>query len=129
MKRLLKEQLPPDVVKWIDQLLFPLNNAISQFTTALGNQLTISDNMLGTVKTFTLKPAQFPFTFSHGLNVSPRICLIGQINDTSGSPATFTVAPYAQWFNGSTNNTIVIQTITGLDSTKTYSVTFVILAN
>lgn len=129
IKRIIKENMPEEVQKWIDLLLFPLNNAISQFTYALSNQLTINDNMLGTVKTFNLTSSQFPFTFNHGLNIQPKICFIGQINDTSASPATFTVAPYAQWFLGSTANTIVIQTITGLDPAKTYSITFVILAN
>lgn len=125
----MKEQLPKEVIIWIDQILLPLNEAISQFTNALSSQLTITDNMLGTVKTFSLQPAQFPFTFNHGLSIQPRICFIGQINDNSGSPATFTSAPYAQWFIGSSANTITIQNITGLNNTKTYNVTFVILAN
>lgn len=121
--------MPSSVQQWVDQLLIPVNDAISQFTYALTNQLTITDNMLGTVKTFTLSPNQFPFTFNHGLQVQPKILQIGQINDTSANPAIFTAAPYAQWAIGSTGNTIVINTITGLNPLKQYSVTFVILAS
>lgn len=128
VKRIIKEQLPSSVQQWIDQLLFPINNAISQFTYALGNQLTITDNMLGSVKTFTLQSNQFPFTFSHGLSIQPKILFIGQINDTASSPATFTTAPYAQWSVGNTGSTIVVTTITGLDPAKQYNVTFVVLA-
>ena len=129
IKRIIKEQLPADVQKWIDQLLIPINNAISQFTYALTNQLTITDNFLGSVKTFTVKTSDFPYTFRHGLNIKPQIMFLGQITDTSSNPATFTVAPYPQWSLGSDGTTIVIQTITGLDPSKSYTVTVVVLSN
>lgn len=130
IKRVIKEQMPSDVIKWIDQVLIPLNTFMSQVTYALTKQLTITDNMVGSVKTFNLTSDQFPFTFNHGLaGVNPKIVFIGQINDTSASPATFTVAPYAQWFLGNNANTIIIRSITGLDITKTYSVTFVVLGS
>lgn len=126
IKRIIKEQLPSDVQKWIDTILFPLNDAISQFTNALNKQLTVTDNMNGTIKNFRLTSSQFPFTFNHGLTQQPTVLIIGQINDTSGSPTTFTAAPYAQWSIGSAASTITVQTITGLDPAKTYSVTFLI---
>lgn len=129
IKRIIKEQLPSDVQKWIDQLLIPINDSTSQFTYALTNQLTISENMLGTVKQFNLQTSQFPFTFNHGLNVQPKVMFIGKINDTSANPAAFTSAPFAQWEIGGTGNSIVIQTITGLDPAKQYNVTLVIIAN
>jgi len=128
VKRILKEQLPSDVQKWADQFLIPLNNAISQITNALGNQLTITDNMLGAVKIFTLKTSDFPYTFSHALNIRPKILFIGQIQDASSTPAIFTVAPVVQWQASSTGSSIVIQTITGLDPAKSYNVTLVLLA-
>lgn len=129
IKRIIKEQLPSSVQPWIDQLLYPINNAISQFTTALGNQLTISDNMLGAVKSFTLTSAQFPFTFTHGLKIKPKIVFIGQINDTDANPGTFTTGPVVQWSVGSNGSTIVLQTITGLNPAKSYNVTLVVLSS
>ena len=129
IKRIITENLPVDVLKWIDEIVIPLNTVISQLTDALSSQLTITDNMLGGIKTFTLTPADFPFSFNHGLTVQPKICFIAQINDNSGNPATFTAAPYAQWYLSSEANTIVIQTITGLNVNKKYDVTLVILAN
>lgn len=128
IKRIIKEQLPSDVQKWIDQLLIPINNAISQFTYALTNQLTITDNFQGAVKTFTLKNSDYPFTFQHGLSVRPKVCYLGQVLEDSGSPALFTYAPYAQWEPDSTGTQIVLRQITGLDPAKTYFVTLVILA-
>jgi len=129
IKRIIKEQLPVEVQKWVDALLIPLNTAISQITEALSNQLTISDNMLGAVKTFTLRQSDFPFTFNHGLNVKPKILFLGQIQDTAASPAAFTNGPVPQWSIGPSGGTIVIQTITGLDPSKSYSVTFVLLSS
>lgn len=54
VKRIFKEQFPPDVQKWIDQLLYPLNNAIAQFSFAFTNNITLSDNAVASTKTFTL---------------------------------------------------------------------------
>lgn len=54
VKRIFKEQFPPDVQKWIDQLLYPLNNAIAQFTFAFNNNITLSDNAVAVTKTFTI---------------------------------------------------------------------------
>ena len=127
IKRIIKEQLPASVQPWIDQILLPVNNAVSQFTTALTSNLTIKDNMLGDIYNFTLKTSQFPYTFTHKLASAPIIVFLGQIQDNSASPAIFTVAPVIQWSLSSTGTSIVIQTITGLDPTKSYNVTIVAL--
>ena len=128
IKRILKEQLPSAVQQWVDQLIIPLNNAVSQFTYALTNQLTITDNFQGAVKTFTLKNSDYPFTFQHGLAVRPKVCFLGQVLEDSGSPALFTAAPYAQWEPDQSGTQIVLRQITGLNASKTYFVTLVILA-
>jgi hypothetical protein len=57
IKRIIKEDFPNEVQKWIDKLLLPFNNAISQFTYALTNQLTISENHLGSLKVLELSGA------------------------------------------------------------------------
>ena len=79
IKRIIKEQMPTDVQKWIDQLLFPLNNAISQFTYALTNQLTITDNFLGSIRT---------------IQISGSSVLTG---DTSAGSSTIANASYSQY--------------------------------
>jgi len=129
VKRIIKEQLPSSVLPWVDQILIPINNAITQFTNAFSNQITITDNMLGAVKTFTLKTSDFPFTFSHSLNVRPKILFIGQIQETSSNPVNFLTGPVVQWYQGEAGSTVVIQTITGLDSSKQYNVTLVLLGS
>lgn len=133
IKRIIKEQLPADVQKWIDVLLIPINNFISQVTYALTNQLTLTDNFLATIKTVTLSTAQFPYTFNHGLNVQPTILFIGQIQESIngtpvGSPAILTTPAVAQWVLGSSGSSIQILNITGLNSAKNYNVTFVVIA-
>lgn len=57
VKRIFKEQFPPAVQAWIDQLLLPLNNAIAQFTFAFNNNLTLSDNMVAVTKTLSITGA------------------------------------------------------------------------
>lgn len=127
IKRIIKEDFPSEVQKWIDKLLIPLNNAISQFTFALNNQLTITDNFLGVLKEVTLKGDQFPYQFNHGLKVKPKILLIGQYQETSASPPLSTAGVTAQWETD--GPTIILRAITGLDTTKTYNFTFVILGS
>lgn len=124
IKRIIKEQLPSDVQKWIDTLLFPLNNAIAQFTSALTNSLTITDNLAGNVKTFKLKTSDFPFTFQHSLKSQPQICIATHITDAGGGTAVLPGAAYAQWDLGADGSSIIIRTVIGLDSTKTYNITF-----
>lgn len=122
IKRIIKEDFPSEVQKWIDKLLVPLNNSITQVTFALTNQLTLSDNMLAVVKEITLKGDQFPYQFNHGLKVKPIGCVILQAMETSASPPLFTNGVYAQW--DTDGPTITLRTITGLDSSRTYNFTF-----
>lgn len=54
IKRIIKEDFPPEIQKWIDTLLYPLNQNIEQTKEALTQNLNIEDNLLATVKTLTL---------------------------------------------------------------------------
>jgi hypothetical protein len=133
IKRIIKEQLPANVQSWIDVLLIPINNFISQVTYALTNQLTITDNFLGTIQQSNITTASFPYSFTHGLNVQPTIVFIGQIQEAVNgtavqTPTILTTPAIAQWQLGSNGTSIQILNITGLDSTKSYNVTFVVIA-
>lgn len=133
IKRIIKEQLPSDVQKWVDVLLIPINNFISQVTYALTNQLTLTDNFLATVKTVTIGSGDFPYSFNHGLNVQPTILFIGQIQEAvNGTPISnitvLTTPAIAQWQLGSNGTSVQIINITGIDPTKSYNVTFVVIA-
>jgi hypothetical protein len=133
IKRIIKEQLPSAVQQWADILLIPINNFISQVTYALTNELTFTDNFLATLQQSNITTAQFPYTFTHGLNVQPMIVFIGQIQEAVNgiavqTPTILTTPAIPQWIVGSNGNSITILNITGLDSTKSYNVTFVVIA-
>ena len=133
IKRIIKEQLPPDVQKWIDVLLIPINNFISQATYALTNQLTFTDNFLATIKQVTISTTDFPYTFNHGLTVQPMIMFIGQIQESVNgtavaTPTILTTPAIAQWVLGSNGTSIQVLNITGLTAGKNYNVTFVVIA-
>lgn len=133
IKRIIKEQLPPDVQKWIDVLLIPINNFISQATYALTNQLTFTDNFLATIKQVTIATTDLPYTFNHGLTVQPTIMFIGQIQEAVngtpvGNPTILTTPAIAQWVLGSNGTSIQILNVTGLTTGKSYNITFVVIA-
>lgn len=121
IRRIIKEDFPSDIQKWIDKLLIPLNNAIAQFTFAMNNQLTITDNFLAEIKVIQLRGDQFPYTFNHTLRVKPTIVLIGQFQETSASPPIQTNGVSLQWETDGPS--ITIKTITGLDASRTYNFT------
>lgn len=54
VKRFLKEDFPAEVQQWIDTLLYPLNQNIEQTNLILDGNVTFQDNILASIRTFTL---------------------------------------------------------------------------
>lgn len=54
IKRIIKEDFPVEVQKWIDTLLYPLNQNLEQTKLILDKSVTFNDNILATFKTLTL---------------------------------------------------------------------------
>lgn len=54
IKRIIKEDFPADVQKWIDILLYPLNQNIEQTNQILTKNITLNDNIVAALKTLTV---------------------------------------------------------------------------
>jgi hypothetical protein len=54
IKRIIKEDFPAEIQKWIDTLLYPLNQNIEQTKLILDKNLTFEDNILASIRTLTL---------------------------------------------------------------------------
>ena len=123
VRRIIKEDFPTEVQKWLDKLLIPLNNAIEQFTFAMNKNLTITDNFDGALSTLeNVETSLFPLSFKNPLprGKVPQLVIIAQISEDSASPVIFTTAPFVQW--DSDGQLVTIRTITGLDPTRVYNV-------
>jgi hypothetical protein len=127
-KRILNTDYAQQFQQLIATLGFTLNNAIENINDALDNNISLADNILCTVKTFSLqvdstgKPTTsttFPLTFTgqcQGLSV------INVTNTTNSStyPTGGVTISFAQTQNG-----IQINNITGLPTNNTFSLTVI----
>ena len=67
----------------------------------------------------------FPITFTHGLKVKPSVVLIVKVDDQI-SPQTYQTQAFCpQW--DVNNDNVVIKAISGLQSGRTYKITFLVL--
>lgn len=127
-KRLLKTDYAQQFQQMIETLSYSINNAVEALNNALSNNVSLQDNVLCTVKTFTVQvdstgapttSTTFPLTFT---GTCLGISLINIINSTtSGSyPTGGVTVSFSQTKNG-----IQINNITGLIAMNNYSVTIV----
>lgn len=54
IKRIIKEDFPPEIQEWIDTLLYPLNQNIEQFNDILDKNVTLNDNIIAAFKQLTI---------------------------------------------------------------------------
>lgn len=131
-KRLLKTDYAQQFQQMIETLSYSINNAVESLNTAMTNNVSLQDNILCTVKTFTVQvnangapttTTTFPLTFK---GTCLGISLINIINtSTSGvyPPGGVTVS-FSQTQNG-----IQINNITGLTAMTNYSITLIAWGN
>lgn len=112
---------------WISRLLYPLNVFMQATFSALNHGLTFTDNFLGQWKTVTIKgnSPSTQFAWNYPASGAPMGVIVTSVRDTSTSPATVTTAVTCAWSYAS--GTISIDNITGLDSTRQYSITFLVM--
>lgn len=124
VKRLLQEDMK-GAGSWISKLLFPLNLFMSNVYSALNHGLTFQDNMLAQIKTLSIKGSnpttQFPWPYS---TIPVGVSIIATV-DTSALPLTVTTAVTCAWSVSA--GIVSIDNITGLDSKRTYSITFLVI--
>lgn len=124
LKRLLAEDFK-EAGTWIGKLLYILNLFMGSVYSSLNHGITFQDNVLAQLKTLTIKgrspTVQFPWSYSS----APIGVLILATQDTTSSPQTVTTAVTCAWSYSA--GTVSIDNITGLDTARQYSVTFLVL--
>ena len=132
----------PTQQSWIGSLLYVLNLFLGSVYAALNNGLTIAQNSIGAVVPYTITTAAAAYyagnpttyatagsasvvSFPWKFNTKPALVMLGQLTDISSSPKPVTSAVSIDWSYSS--GVIIINSISGLTSTKTYSATFVVL--
>lgn len=95
-KKILIENLPNDVKKWIPEITEPLNRFMEEVALALNNQITINDNMDAEIK-MVVADGQYPIKFKLARKSKPKAAIIGQCREISESHTTITEALYLDW--------------------------------
>lgn len=124
-KKVLKERIPSEYVKWMQFVLNPLNSFMEDVTLAFNKRLTIFENMDAEVKTVTVS-GSYPIKLSWNRPSKPTIGQIGKIERPNGQSVSLSNAIFMVWdFNQ--KGEIEVSAIQGLDdsSTKTYKLTLV----
>lgn len=124
IKRFLVEDYPSEA-SWIGTLLYPLNLLLNTIYSNLNNGLTIQQNMLGQLKTLTVSGASPSTKFNWNFpGQTPAAVIIGQCLQTDAPASVITSAVSVAWSYSA--GVISIDNIAGLNSSHTYSVTFVV---
>jgi hypothetical protein len=110
---------------WIGKLIQPINNHFEDIQSAVSNNITIDDNLFQEIKEikFVNETSNLPLKFQTKFNKLPKglYCVFCIASDGTGASAQ----PWATW--GYSNGQIQISAITGLTSSKTYTMRFHII--
>jgi len=133
IKRIVKEDIQ-DAPEWIDQLISPLNTFMEEVYFALDNQLSIGDNIRGSLTKITVRTlstyGNTPVTdnwevvnINNPIGVRPQIVSIGQVTDLNTFlPAIDPVGVAWDFLNG----IIRLKYISGLEPSKKYEINLLI---
>lgn len=121
--RIITEDLPSEVTKWVGKLVEPLNNFMLTMRNGLNKGVTVNDNMSGSVKSYSVTGNTLTFEYKSAR--APKIVLLGGWVDLTTPTWTPTTLPgICKW---SYANERVECTFLGLESTHRYSITLLIL--
>jgi hypothetical protein len=107
---------------WIGNLFGPLNQVLNDLWISYNNNLTIGDNLYQEIKEikFINSTTNFPLKFKTKFNVFPQgLNLVYLYDNTTGAMAIPSTAPYIVWTF--LNNDVIISSISGLTSNRTYT--------
>jgi hypothetical protein len=107
---------------WISKFLYTLNLFTGSIYQALNGGLTFQDNMLAQINTLTLTGASPVTSFKWKFASLPIGVVLLNITDISQIPLPITKATTVQWSSGA--GIVNVTGITGLESARTYSCTF-----
>lgn len=128
-KRIMREDIP-GAPEWIDPFILSLNQFFESTYRALNKALTLSENSNSQIKTITFTAGATPTAnaqrFALTMTVKPKSLHIGYIRQVENTYTPLTSVPFPNWHQES--GEIVIDSILGLTSGKTYEVTFILMA-
>ena len=122
----------PEESSWISNLLSPLNSVFSQVLLALQGNLTIGDNLIGVVATYTFTTSSTYSTGSFtpirvywtpGNQNLPQTVIVGRVAVPSTQAAPLTAVAAHNWVYDYTSQSITINYVAGLANSSTYTVT------
>lgn len=124
VKKIDINDMPSEQRSWIGKLLEPLNQFMTQTSTALTNGLVIADNNRTVKITTTIAANQvYPMTYNlKALKEKPSMVLIGALRTTDGT--SITDAFSVTW---SYNDGILSYTLLGLNASSKYEITLIAL--
>lgn len=130
-----RENLPGSE-DWVEGLLSPLNSTLFSTYTALNQNLSIGDNLIGqtsriqvvTASTYTsgvftalLVPWQFPE------KARPNHLIVSNVTQGSNQPPILNTVQVPSWTYNFDSRSISIPYVTGLANSSTYTLTLLIL--
>lgn len=118
IKKFLMEDFQ-DQTTWIGKLFSPLNEYLTVVANGLSNGLTIQENMLAQIKTVLVNGASPSTSFTWKFSARPIGCVAIGATLADGTPA---LNPQITWTYSA--GIVQITSIAGLDTTKSYNITF-----
>lgn len=99
IKRILPERFPE--LKWMPELLAPLNSFLEQIVAGVNRGLRISENFDGEVKTITVDNTAggegFPVKFRWTRTSTPTVAWIGRAREVTGAHTAFADPLFLDW--------------------------------
>jgi len=127
------EESFPQESSWIGSLLSPLSTIISQFLLALQGNLTIGDNLIGVVSSYTFSTGSAyntgTFTpiriyWTPGNQNLPQSVIVGKVVVPSTQSMPLTAITAHNWTYDVGSQAILINYVAGLANSGTYTLTF-----
>jgi len=115
--------------EWIERLLYPLNLFMETIYYALNKNVTFEENILAQRHSFSIKAgataAANQYVFAVTMARSPKMLLLGKCEEQA---AVFTPIGGPVWIDWTyQDNTVRIESISGLTSTKTYTLELLLI--
>lgn len=117
-KKLILDDFPTEVRKWLTKLIEPLNSFQEKVYAALTNGITVADNLKSLKSTQVLDAGQTLIKIKYTLNEKPSFVAV-EVSSQDGSP----VPPWSKVIKEE-NGTLFV-TFNGLSGSVKYNVTIV----
>ena len=127
--RLVVEDFPSEVQKWIDKLVTPLNSFMLSVRTGMDKNLTVNENLSGAIQSLTVSSSDgstMSTSIRYVSSRNPKVVILGywrNKTDSSWVPANDGIS--LKWsYDGKSKLSL---TFYGLNAAHTYSINLLIL--